>query len=39
MTSPEPLAAHVAWINALATAMADTTTAASATDDDTEEQQ
>lgn len=36
MTSPEPLAAHVAWINALATAMADTT---AATDDDTEEQQ
>lgn len=37
MTSPEPLAAHVAWINALASAMAGTTP--TATDDDTEEQQ
>lgn len=36
MTPNEPLAAHLAWINALATAMADTTTA---TDNDTEEQQ
>lgn len=26
MTSPEPFPAHLAWINALATAMADTTT-------------
>lgn len=36
MTSPEPLAAHVAWINALATAMADTTPTTA--DDGTEEE-
>lgn len=40
MTSNEPLAARLAWLNALATAMANTnTTAASATADDTEDNQ
>ena len=33
MTSNEPLAAHLAWVNALATAMADTTTATASADD------
>lgn len=37
MTSNEPLAAHLAWVNALATAMADTTTTPAA-DDGTEEE-
>ena len=35
MTPDEPLPAHLAWLNALATAMTDTTTAT--TDNDTED--